>query len=60
MLTPFLTPKHEYTLFVRLGERQRKMYQYYLDTFVCGNLSQVRARGTNFDACFSVELSEIR
>eukprot|EP00794_Sanderia_malayensis_P007264 gene7264-8075_t len=45
VLTPFLTPKHEYTIFVRLGEKQRKMYQLYLDSFVCGNLSSIRARG---------------
>ena len=27
------------------------MYQYYLDTFVCGNLSEVRARGKRFLIC---------
>ncbi|XP_065058762.1 transcriptional regulator ATRX homolog [Rhopilema esculentum] len=50
VLTPLLTPKHEYTIFVRLGERQRKMYQFYLDSFVCGNLADVRARGTGIFA----------
>ncbi|XP_031833039.1 uncharacterized protein LOC116427168 [Nomia melanderi] len=31
VLTPFLPPKQEYVIFVRLSDVQMKMYRYYLD-----------------------------
>ncbi|XP_057313875.1 transcriptional regulator ATRX-like isoform X2 [Hydractinia symbiolongicarpus] len=34
VLSPFLPPKREYTIFVRLTEKQIKMYQYYIENFV--------------------------
>ncbi|XP_018406141.1 PREDICTED: transcriptional regulator ATRX homolog [Cyphomyrmex costatus] len=33
VLTPFLPPKQEYVIFVRLTDIQIKMYQYYLENF---------------------------
>ncbi|XP_076240045.1 uncharacterized protein LOC143182745 [Calliopsis andreniformis] len=33
VLMPFLPPKQEYVIFVRLTDVQIKMYQYYLDNF---------------------------
>ncbi|OXU25889.1 hypothetical protein TSAR_011084 [Trichomalopsis sarcophagae] len=33
VLTPFLPPKQEYVIFVRLTDVQIKMYQHYLDNF---------------------------
>lgn len=33
VLRPFLPPKHEYVIYVKLTEVQVKMYQYYLDNF---------------------------
>ncbi|KYN23065.1 Transcriptional regulator ATRX like protein, partial [Trachymyrmex cornetzi] len=38
VLTPFLPPKQEYVIFVRLTDTQIKMYQYYLN-----NLAKYRA-----------------
>ncbi|XP_039313283.1 transcriptional regulator ATRX isoform X2 [Solenopsis invicta] len=34
VLTPFLPPKQEYVIFVRLTDPQIKMYQYYLENLV--------------------------
>jgi len=34
VLTPFLPPKQEYVIFVKLTDIQIKMYQHYLQTFV--------------------------
>ncbi|XP_047126565.1 transcriptional regulator ATRX isoform X2 [Hydra vulgaris] len=34
VLTPFLPPKREFTIFVRLHEKQIQMYKYYLENFV--------------------------
>lgn len=36
VLTPFLPPKHEYVILLRLSEVQIKLYQYYLDHFAQG------------------------
>lgn len=33
VLTPFLPPKQEYVITVHLTDVQKKMYQYYLETF---------------------------
>lgn len=33
VLTPFLPPKQEYVIFVRLTDVQIKMYRHYLDNF---------------------------
>lgn len=38
VLTPFLPPKQEYVIFVRLTDTQVKMYQYYLE-----NLARYRS-----------------
>ncbi|KAL2728609.1 transcriptional regulator ATRX-like [Vespula squamosa] len=45
VLTPFLPPKQEYVIFVRLTDVQIKMYQYYLDN-LSRHLSGIR--GTLF------------
>uniref|UniRef100_A0A0P6GYP7 ATP-dependent helicase ATRX n=1 Tax=Daphnia magna TaxID=35525 RepID=A0A0P6GYP7_9CRUS len=48
VLTPFLPPKHEYVISIKLSELQTKMYQYYLENHVKGgpkNSSRVKAAG---------------
>lgn len=35
-MTPFLPPKHEYVISLRLSEVQIKLYQHYLDHFAQG------------------------
>lgn len=36
VLTPFLPPKHEYVISIRLSEVQIKAYQYYLEHYAMG------------------------
>lgn len=36
MLTPFLPPKHEYVISIRLSEVQIKAYRYYLEHYAMG------------------------
>ncbi|XP_025267000.1 transcriptional regulator ATRX isoform X2 [Camponotus floridanus] len=46
VLTPFLPPKQEYVIFVRLTDTQIKMYQYYLENLA--RRSTTGAGGTLF------------
>ncbi|GFG39285.1 hypothetical protein Cfor_02210, partial [Coptotermes formosanus] len=45
VLTPFLPPKHEYVISIRLAEVQIKAYRYYLENCAMGK-SGVNSRGT--------------
>jgi len=47
VLTPFLPPKHEYVISVKMSDLQIKMYQYYLDHCAKGgpNASMAMGRG---------------
>jgi len=47
VLTPYLPQKREYTIFVRLGEKQVKLYQHYLEEFVYGD-NATKARNSLF------------
>ncbi|XP_034948459.1 LOW QUALITY PROTEIN: transcriptional regulator ATRX homolog [Chelonus insularis] len=46
VLTPFLPPKQEYVILVKLTDVQRQMYQYYLDNFA--RKQTARAGGSLF------------
>ncbi|XP_047111302.1 transcriptional regulator ATRX homolog isoform X1 [Schistocerca piceifrons] len=45
VLTPFLPPKHEYVISVRLSETQVKLYRYYLDNFSAASELNEPTRG---------------
>ncbi|XP_059350722.1 transcriptional regulator ATRX homolog isoform X2 [Daphnia carinata] len=53
VLTPFLPPKHEYVVSVKMSELQIKMYQYYLEHHAKGGPSHIgRGKGAGLFADF--------
>ncbi|XP_046442812.1 transcriptional regulator ATRX homolog isoform X3 [Daphnia pulex] len=53
VLTPFLPPKHEYVVSVKLSELQIKMYQYYLEYHAKGGPNHIgRGKGAGLFADF--------
>lgn len=53
VLTPFLPPKHEYVVSVKLSEIQIKMYQYYLEHHAKGGPGNIgRGKGAGLFADF--------
>lgn len=55
VLTPFLPPKHEYVISVKMSELQIKMYQYYLEHHAKGGPTNVsRGKGAGLFADFQV------
>ncbi|KAI9562242.1 hypothetical protein GHT06_013207 [Daphnia sinensis] len=53
VLTPFLPPKHEYVVSVKLSEIQIKMYQYYLEHHAKGGPGHIgRGKGAGLFADF--------
>lgn len=51
VLMPYLPKKREYTIFVRLGETQIKMYEHYLEEFVYRDAGQ-KLKGSSLFADF--------
>lgn len=56
VLSPFLPPKREYTIFVRLTEKQIKMYQYYIENFVYKDATDKLKGMVNIDIFHSLLL----
>lgn len=57
VLTPFLPPKHEYVISVKMSDIQIKMYQHYLEHYAKGgpcNVGGGRGKGAGLFADFQV------